>query len=161
MPSRNQSKQQNAARAAAALTYKKRKLETSAPPTNLSQQEINCLNTFNMGNIDDTSNPESKSEGTRRWYQNESANESDSDTEGEKRNQDTNKEKTQLEMSRAEPVASFKPAVLKQKKEAEHGGQGLYGKRSISIQKRQKISAQEQAKKTSQSYNIQALWQRG
>lgn len=172
MPTRKQRAQQNAARAAAQLTYKRRRLEASAP-LNLSQHidtisTINTDDTNGTGDTDDTDDTdktddmdetdETENE-TRKWFWNESADESDTETQNEEEDSDTDESDQEMERSRAEPMA--KPtAVLKWNREGEQNRRGAYGKGSVSSLRRQRIAAEELAKEASKSYNIEALWQR-
>lgn len=158
MPSRSQRAQQNAARAASALTYKKRRLDASVPVLpNLSQGDLD--DRLSTPNTSDTKGDTKGESGTLFWNKSADGNRSDTAEDGYS---DTHKPDQEVERSRAEPVASPKnfSAVLKWNKEGEQKMRGSYGKGSTSSLRRQKISAQDLAKEASKSYNIGALWQR-
>ena len=76
MPSKRQRAQRNAARAASIQTFKKRILEASSP---LNSEQLNT-DDDKLSTID-TTDDDGDSAGT--WYWNESANETDSDSEEE------------------------------------------------------------------------------
>ena len=76
MPSKRQRAQRNAARAASIEIFKERRLEASSP---LNSEQLNT--DYDKLSTIDTSDDESNSAGT--WCWNESANETDSDSEEE------------------------------------------------------------------------------
>ena len=140
-----------AAREASVASFKKRRSEASSLPT-LDQ----CETDDNKLSTTDTSDTEDDS---RTWFWNESANETDSDSEEEGNDEDD--ENLEEERSKTERVAS--PEVLKQElkwnKEGERSLCGGYGSGSRSSKKRQRKSARELEKEGSKSYDIRALWQ--
>ena len=150
MPSKRQRTQRNAARVASVEVFKKRRLEAS-PLLNSEQ-----LNTDDdrLSTID-TSDDESDSAET--WFWNESANETDSDSEEEGCNNVDEKDLGE-EQSRMEQAVSPK-VELKWNRKREQTLCGGYGKGSRSIQMLHNISARELRKEASQIYNIQGLWQ--
>lgn len=156
MPSRAQRAQQQAARAASRLTFKKRRLN-AAEPSPLSEHQSEPFNRISTSLNDTKSDTESESDVESDskplffWY--DSANESDSDSE-EEGHSDVEEEKSATEQTVIPPVE------LKWNKEGEQALRGTYGKGSRSTSKRQRKSAKESAKQASESYNIMALWQR-
>ena len=134
MPSKRQRAQRNAARAASVEIFKKRRLEASSL--------LNQLNTDDdkLSTIDTSDN---ESDSARTWFWNESANESDSDSEEEGCN-NVDEEDLEEEQPRMEQATLC----------------GGYGKGSRSTQMLHNKSARELRKETSKTHNIQALWQR-
>lgn len=153
MPSKRQREQQKAARAASALTFKKRRLEASSI-LDLSQLETDD----NRLSAADTSNTQGES-GT--GLGNVSTNGSDLDAE-EEGHLDGDGLDLAMEKYRTEPAASLRvpPAEIKWNADGDQKFRGTYGKGSRSSLKRQKKSARELAKEASKSYNIGELWQR-
>ncbi len=94
MPSKRQRAQRNAARAASIQTFKKRRLEASSP---LNSEQLNT-DDDKLSTID-TTDDDGDSAGT--WYWNESANETDSDSEEESCNnvdeEDLEEEQSKME----------------------------------------------------------------
>ena len=151
MPSKRQRAQRNAARVASVEVFKKRRLEAS-PLLNSEQlnTDDNKLSTI------DTSDDESDSAET--WFWNESANETDSDSEEEGCN---NVDKKDLGKKQSRMEQAVDPKVeLKWNWKGEQTLCGGYGKGSRSTQMLHNKSARELRKEASQTYNIQALWQR-
>lgn len=156
MPSKRQRDQRNSARAASILIFKKRRLEASRLPKPVQPQS-------NDGN-NDTSDTEGES-GT--WYWNESANESYSDTEEEGYSDveeddeiKTGESETKIEESRTQEEAT--PNVsLRWNRDGESSLRGGYGKGSKSSSQRHRKLARDFKREASQTYNIEALWQRG
>ncbi len=156
MPSKRQRDQRNSARAASILTFKTRRLEASRLSKPVQPQPDD--------NTNDTSDTEGQS-GT--WYWNESANESCSDTE-EEGNSDVEEEdetktgesETKTEESKTQEEAT--PDVsLRWNRDRESSLCEGYEKRSKSSSQRLRKLARDFKKEVSQTYNIEALWQRG
>ena len=139
-----------AAREASVASFKKRRSEAGS------------LLTLNQCEIDDkklsTSDTSDTEDDPRTWFWNESANESDSDSE---EGGDVDDGDLEEEHSKTEREAS--PEVLKQElkwnKEGEYSLRGGYESGSRSSTKRQWKSARELEKEGSKSYDIRALWQ--
>ena len=154
MPSKRQRAQRNAARAASIQTFKKRRLEASSP---LNSEQLNT-DDDKLSTID-TTDDDGDSAGT--WYWNESANETDSDSEEESCN-NVDEEDLEEEQSKMEQAVSPKntKVELKWNRKGEQTLRGGYGKGSRSTQMLHNKSAREFKKEASQTYNIQALWRR-
>ncbi len=150
MPSKRQRAQRNAARAASVEIFKKRRLEASSLLN--SDTDDDKLSTT------DTSNNESESAET--WFWNESANETDLDSEegGCEDVDEGDLEEEQPKMERAVSPKSSK-VELKWNRKKEQTLCGGYGKGSRSTQMLHNKSARELRKEASKTYNIQALWQ--
>ena len=151
MPSKRQRAQRNAARAASIQTFKKRRLEASSP---LNSEQLNT-DDDKLSTIDTTDNDGDSAE---TWYWNESANETDSDSEEESCN-NVDEEDLEEEQSKMEQAVSPKNTKvdLKWNRKGQQIFCGGYGKGSRSIQMLHNKSAQEFKKEASHTYNIQAL----
>ena len=114
MTSKRQRQQRNAARAASNEVFKKTRLEARSLPTAQSEIDDNKLITV------DTSD----TEGEETWFWNESANETNSDTEEE--GDDVDGLDSDLEESRTERAVS--PTQMKWNKEGGYKLCGAYGK---------------------------------
>lgn len=153
-----------AAREASVASFKKRKCETSLT---LSSAPVETLDALLDSKLDttDTSDTEDES-GT--WYWNESAHESDSDSE-EEGNDDVDFEggkaiehDLEAEQPRVKRVVNTEVPMmeLKWSREGEDKRRGGYGNGSRSTRKRHKKAAEEKRKEAAKSYNIKALWER-
>ena len=148
MPSKRQCDQRNVARAASNLTFKKRRLEPSRLLKPVQPQPDD--------NTNDTSDTESES-GT--WYWSESANESCSDMEKEGYSDIDEEDESRTEESKTQEAT---PEVsLRWNRDGESCLRGGYGKGSKSSSQRQQKLARDFKREASQTYNIEALWQRG
>ena len=123
MTSKRQRAQRNAARAASNEVFKKRRLEARSVPTIRSQSKIDD---DKLSTIDTTDTEEEE----ETWFWNESANETNSDTEED--GDDVDGLDLDLEESRTERAVS--PGAcktqIKWKKEGEDKLRGTYGKGS-------------------------------
>ena len=149
MPSKRQRDQRNAVRAASNLTFKKRRLKASQLPKTVQPQPDD--------NTNDTSDTEGES-GT--WYWNESANESGSDTEEEGYSDVDEEDESRTEESKEEATPEVSLMDIRWNRDGESSLRGGYGKESKSSSQRQQESARDLEKEASQTYNIEALWQR-
>ena len=151
MPSKRQRNQRNAATAASNLIFKKRRLETSRLPKPVQPQ------------LDDNTNDTSDSEGeSGNWYWNESANKSGSDTEEEGYSDVDEEDESRTEKSKTQEKAMPEVSLMdiRWNRDGESSLRGGYGKESKSSSQRQQESARDLEKEASQTYNIEALWQR-
>lgn len=148
MVTKRQRDQRKNATAASVQVYKKRRLGIQPDEAQLDD----CHN-------DQPSDTDTDQEA--RWFWDESANESQSDSaeegdtdwEKENGNKETKQPKTD------EPAAP-KQIQLVWKEEAEKNKRGTYGAGSRSTRQRQRNKAKALEKEASQSYQIDALWQR-
>lgn len=140
-------------RAATVLSSKKRKIEANLV-LNSAQLKIND----DKLSITDTSNTKSES---GIWFQNKSANESDSDIEKEEdkreKEDENNKSNVEIEEPSTERVVS--PEIeIKLDKEGEDKLYGAYRNGSISILRKVQKATLELKKQTLKMYNIRELW---
>lgn len=152
MPSKRQRNQRNAATADSNLIFKKRRLEASRLPKPVQPQPDD--------NTNDTSDTEGES-GT--WYWNESANESGSDTEEEGYSDVDEEDESRTDESKTQEEATPEVSVMdiRWNRDGESSLRGGYGKGLKSSSQRQRKSARDFEREASQTYNIEALWQRG
>lgn len=152
MLSKRWREQLKSARAISLKVCKKRRLEASLLP-NSAQLDRKLSNTIDTT---DTTDTEDES-GT--WFWNESANETDSDTE-EEGNGNHENDLEGNESRTEEAVSSEVPKVeIKWNREEEDKLRGGYGKGSKRTRMRQQKSARELEKEASKTYDIRALWQ--
>lgn len=124
---------------------------------NSAQLDRKLSNTIDTTDTTDTTDTEDES-GT--WFWNESANETDSDTE-EEGNGNHENDLEGNESRTEEAVSSEVPKVeIKWNREGEDKLRGRYGKGSKRTRMRQQKSARELEKEASKTYDIRALWQR-
>ena len=161
MPSKRQRDQRNSARAASVLTFKKRRLEASRLPKPVQPQP-------DQPQPDDNTNDTSDTEGeSGTWYWNESANESCSDTEEEgysdvEEEDETKTGESETKTKESKIQEEITPNVsLRWNRDGESSLRGGYGKGSKSSSQRLRKLARDFKKEASQTYNIEALWQRG
>ena len=141
------------ARLASVEHFKRQKLSQIPPPSNTKQPRIDDA----QSDTADTDNTEDEA----TWFWNESANETESDSEGGGKS-DVEEPSLDQALPRTEEAVSIQSCLKKisWNQEGEDRLRGSYGKGSVSTLRRRKKSAQELEKEASKTYNIAALWQR-
>ena len=146
MPTKRRLNQLKSARALAVEACKRRKFEASLVVNSQPEIEDDKLSTA------DTSDTEVES-GT--WFWNDSANESDLDTE---EGEDGDENESNLEMEESRAVSPKVRKEIKWNKEGENKLCGVYGIGSRATSKRRRKSARELDEQAKQTYDIRALW---
>ena len=126
------------------------------PPSNTKQPRIDDAQS-STADTDDTDNTEDEA----IWFWNESANETEAESEGGGKSDVEELSLDQALPRTEEPVyIQSCPKKISWNQEREDRLRSSYGKGSVSTRRRRKKSAQDLGKEASKPYIIAALWQR-
>ena len=153
MPLKRQLEHLKKVRLASVEHFKKQKLSKIPPPSNTKQPCTDDTQS-NTGDMDNT-------EDEATWFWNESANETESDSESGRKS-DVEEPSLDQALPRTKEAVSIQsyPKKISWNQGGKDKLRGNYRKESVFTLRRRKKSAQELEKKASKTYNIAALWQR-